>query len=167
LKNIYNIDIGGKMDKYITKYFGEIFFDETDDPIGLKYNGQKLYISFFCPNLYEGKVKIYLDILDKYVEINEIGRKAILENFAPEKLVELNYPDLNIYMENNGIFLSLGYKTSYYKKYWEEFNKDYVESRSKGIFIDPLHIGPLRVNMDDKLNVLEIYDEDGIKKRGK
>jgi hypothetical protein len=154
------------MSNYTTKYFGEISINETDEAffsiIPLEYNGQKLQISFYGRNNFEYKLKILLDILDKYIEIDEIGRKAIIETFSYEKLKELNYPNLCLSIRNDEINISLEYETLTYKKFWKEFNKYYKEERSIGIYVDPIDVRPLRVNLDEKLNVLKVYDEHGM-----
>ena len=156
------------MRKYTTKYFGEISIDETDKAfcfsyIPLKYNGQKLNISFYSRNNFEDKLKILLGILDKYIEIDEIGRKAVIETFSYKKLKELNYPNLCLSIKNDEMNISLEYETLTYKKFWKDFNKHYKKQRSIGIYIDPIDVHPLRVNLDEKLNVLKLYDEYGMK----
>lgn len=149
------------MGKYTTKYFGEISIDETKKfgYIKLEYNGQELHVSFpRYYNNYGDKFKVLLDILDKYIEINEISKKAIIKKFSYEKLKELDYPDLNLLIENDEITIYLEYKTTTYKEKNERFNKAYVEARKEGILID-FPPSPLRIKMDAKLNVLDIDNE--------
>jgi len=79
-----------KIDKYSTKYFGEIVITEEDGhgSADVLYDNQKISI-FLCDyNLYGDKVKVCLGIMDKYVEINEIAKKAILENFIENETVK-------------------------------------------------------------------------------
>jgi hypothetical protein len=148
-----------KMGKYNTNYFGEISIDETRhfESCYLKYNGQNLHIIFSDCNIYGNKLNICLDILDKYIEINEIGKKAILKKFFSEKLEELNYPDLHFFIKNNEINFFLEYgQTSLHKKFWERFNKAYKQARAKGIMIDPAVPPPFCVEMDGNLNILKV-----------
>jgi hypothetical protein len=81
---------GGKMAKYTTKYFGEITFDETDITFvstDVKYEGREINISLSDFNIYGDKLKICLEIIDKYIEINGIAKKAIIDNFSKNGMV--------------------------------------------------------------------------------
>jgi uncharacterized protein YaaW (UPF0174 family) len=76
--------------KFATKYFGGIVIT-TDDGHGdtdVKYNNQEINIFLADYNIYGDKVKVCLEIIDKYVEINGIAKKAILENFAENATVK-------------------------------------------------------------------------------
>ena len=76
--------------EFTTKYFGKIII--TDDgehgDTDVTYNNQEINIFLNDYSIYGDKVKICLDIMDKYVEINEIAKKAILENFAENETIK-------------------------------------------------------------------------------
>ncbi len=78
------------MGKYTTKYFGEITIDETSDfeYIDVGYKNQEINISLSDCNMYGDKLKKCLEIIDRYVEINEIAKKAIIENFPENQTVK-------------------------------------------------------------------------------
>ncbi|MCL1865264.1 MAG: DUF2004 domain-containing protein [Spirochaetes bacterium] len=78
------------MANYKTKYFGEIFIDETSDfeYIDVKYKNKEVNLSLSDCNLYGNKLKTCLSIIDKYIEINEIAKKAILENFLKSETIK-------------------------------------------------------------------------------
>jgi hypothetical protein len=77
------------MGKYITKYFGEIEIDETSDfeYINVMYDGKEINICFSDCNRYGDKLRGCLGVLDRYVEVNETGKKAILSNFPGNETV--------------------------------------------------------------------------------
>jgi hypothetical protein len=151
-----------KMEKHTTKYFGEVelFINEDGSwaDFDTIYNEQEITVSLSDYGIYEDKIKVCWEIIDKYVEIDEISKKAIIKKFSHEKLKELNYPNLNLFIRKDEITIYLKYETTTYKEKSEGFNKRYVEALKKGILIDfpPL---PLRVKMDAKLNVLDINSE--------
>jgi hypothetical protein len=81
-----------KMTKIMTKYFGEIIVNEDIEEDGcafadVKYNNQEIRIYFDNFNIYEDKNKICFNIINKYVEINEIAKKAIIENYSVNKTI--------------------------------------------------------------------------------
>lgn len=78
------------MGNYKTKYFGEIIIDETSDfeYIDVEYKNQEVNLSLSDCNLYDKKLKKCLEIIDKYVEINDMAKKAILENFPADETVK-------------------------------------------------------------------------------
>jgi hypothetical protein len=78
------------MGNYKTKYFGEIFIDETSDfeYIDVQYKNKEMNISLSDCNIYGDKLKTCLEIIDKYTEINEIAKKAILENFPGNETIK-------------------------------------------------------------------------------
>jgi hypothetical protein len=78
------------MAEHTTKYFGTIIIDETNDfeYIDVKYKDKKINVSLSGCNKYGDKLKVCLDIMDKYIEINEIAKKAILENFPENETVK-------------------------------------------------------------------------------
>jgi len=79
-----------KMAEYMTKYFGKIIIDERGGhgDADVKYNNHEIGIFLADFNIYGTKLKVCLEILDKYIEINEIAKKAILENFTENKTIE-------------------------------------------------------------------------------
>jgi hypothetical protein len=78
------------MTKFTTKYFGEIIINENDGhgDTDVKYNNQEINIFLSDYNNYGDKVKVCLKIMDKYVEMNEIAKKAILENFMENETIK-------------------------------------------------------------------------------
>jgi hypothetical protein len=78
------------MGKYATKYFGEIAIDETSnfESIKVKYKNKEIKISLSKCNIYEEKLKVCLEVLDKYIDINEMSKKAILEHFFDNKTIK-------------------------------------------------------------------------------
>jgi len=78
------------MGNYKTKYFGEIFIDETSDfeYIDVPYKNKEINISLADCNIYGDKLKTCIKILDKYIEINEIAKKAIIENFPANETIK-------------------------------------------------------------------------------
>jgi len=83
------------MIEYRTKYFGNIVIDETGEfeSIDLKYKDKEIRISLYKCNVYGNKLKNCLEIIDKYIEINEIAKKAILENYSKNKIIEDYFRD--------------------------------------------------------------------------
>src|SRR5262249_27337161 len=81
---------GISMGKYATKYFGEITIDENSnfEYINVKYKDKEINISLSDCNIYGEKLKVCLEIIDKYIDINEISKKAILENFPENETVK-------------------------------------------------------------------------------
>jgi hypothetical protein len=83
-----------KIEKHITKYFGEI--ELTIDKNGswadfdTTYDGQEVTVSLSDYGIYGDKLKVCWEIIDKYVEINEMAKKAIIENF-PKKNGAVNF----------------------------------------------------------------------------
>jgi len=71
------------MGQYVTKYFGSVSIDETSgfESLDVEYQNQAIQISLFnipCSN--GDRLKTCLSIIDRYVEINEIAKKAMQEN---------------------------------------------------------------------------------------
>jgi len=83
------------MIEYRTKYFGNIVIDETGEfeSIDLKYKDKEIRISLYKCNVYGNKLKNCLEMIDKYIEINEIAKKAILENYSKNKIIEDYFRD--------------------------------------------------------------------------
>ena len=75
--------------EFTSKYFGKITIDERDShgDVDLDYKGHQINAFFTDFNLYGDKVKVCLEILDKYLEINEIAKKAILKNFSENEII--------------------------------------------------------------------------------
>ncbi|MDR1180259.1 MAG: DUF2004 domain-containing protein, partial [Spirochaetales bacterium] len=82
------------MNKHTTKYFGEIELSIDEDgswaDFDTTYNEQEITVSLSDYGIYEDKTKVCWEIIDKYAEINEIAKKAIIENF-PKKDGTVNY----------------------------------------------------------------------------
>ena len=77
-----------------TKYFGEVELSIEEGgawaDFDTAYNDQEITVSFSDYNIYGDKIKICWEIIDKYVELNEIAMKAIIESF-PKKNGTVNY----------------------------------------------------------------------------
>jgi hypothetical protein len=82
------------MEKHATKYFGEVELAIDEDgswaDFDTIYNGQEITVSLSDYGIYKDKIKVCWEIIDKYVEINEIAKKAIIENF-PQKNGMVNF----------------------------------------------------------------------------
>ena len=82
------------VEKYTTKYFGEVELAIEKDghwaDFVTMYNGQEITVSFSDYSIYGDKIKVCWEIIDKYILINEIAKKAIIENF-PHKKGLVNY----------------------------------------------------------------------------
>jgi len=76
--------------QFNTKYFGKIIINEQSGhgDTDVKYNNQEIGIFFSDYSIYGDKIKIVLKIIDKYLEINEIAKNAILENFNRNELLK-------------------------------------------------------------------------------
>ncbi|MDR0355550.1 MAG: DUF2004 domain-containing protein [Deltaproteobacteria bacterium] len=75
---------------FTTKCFGDITIVEKDSHgnVNIIYDNHEINIFLCNYNLYGEKVKLCLEIMDKYVEINEIGKKAILKNFNENEIIK-------------------------------------------------------------------------------
>lgn len=78
-----------KVETFPTKYFGNITITsfDGDGDADVSYENQNIQI-FLCEyENYGNKITECLTMLDKYVEINDIAKKAILENFSKDETV--------------------------------------------------------------------------------
>ena len=76
--------------KFKTKYFGNIIIDVDSDGHGdtdVMYEDKEINIFLSEYSLYGDKVKVCLEIIDRYIELNEIAKKAMLENFTENKTI--------------------------------------------------------------------------------
>jgi hypothetical protein len=76
--------------KFKTNYFGNIIIDVDDNGHGdtnVKYEGKEINIFMDDYAIYGDRVKICLEIIDKYIELNEIAKKVILENFTKNEAI--------------------------------------------------------------------------------
>jgi hypothetical protein len=138
------------MAEYPTKYFGTIAINENSgfESINVEYANNKINISLADCNFYGDKLKVCLDIIDNYIELNEIAKMTILDNLdvksffnrhfdlleeeiteifgvkdfndieVKEVIEKLNYPDLFFDIQNNEIQVSVDYHFS--SKYSDE-----------------------------------------------
>jgi ABC-type multidrug transport system fused ATPase/permease subunit len=74
------------MKTFKTKYFGEITVDD-DDFSDVVYENTGINIFFSDMKLYGDKIKTCIDMLDKYLEINNIAKKSIIENFLENERI--------------------------------------------------------------------------------
>jgi hypothetical protein len=77
---------------YLSKHFGEITYNETDEEIDFDVvlNGQEINICFNEISLYRDKIQSCWDIIDQYENLNENAKNAIVEYF-PQKKGTVNY----------------------------------------------------------------------------
>jgi Rps23 Pro-64 3,4-dihydroxylase Tpa1-like proline 4-hydroxylase len=77
------------MINYQTKYFGELAVDEESDfeYFDLSYNDNPMYISMSGFNGEKDKIEKCMEIIDRYAEIDETARKAIMENFPGNEII--------------------------------------------------------------------------------
>jgi hypothetical protein len=137
------------MGNYVTKYFGEIVIDETNDfeYIEINYNGQEKHISLSDCNVYGEKLKICLDILDKYVEINEIGKRVIYENFPENETVKYYFECHFDVLEEKQILEIFGIKT------FDEFDiKKTVEKLEYPNLLFGIENGEINISVDYKVS---------------
>jgi hypothetical protein len=101
------------MGNYKTKYFGEIYIDETSDfeYIDVEYKGMEVNLSLSDCNIYGDKLKTCLSMVDKYIEINEIAKKAILENFSKDETIKYYFECHFDVLDEEQIFEIFGVKT--------------------------------------------------------
>jgi hypothetical protein len=82
------------MNKYKTKYFGEISFE--DNPkygyknARIEYNNHLINI-FIDEDIYKNKMDTCLNIIDKYFEINVIVKNVILDNYSNDYVLNNSY----------------------------------------------------------------------------
>jgi hypothetical protein len=142
--------------------------DSDGDTDVITYNTQEITIFLHGLGIYGDKVKVCLEILEKYLEINEIAKKAIIENFHNHNNEDLNNIfegvfeslDLNVIRPPKGITI----EEYYIKEYVENWKfpyllfgiidneiavyAEYILTEEWGEFIDSLS-----VKMDEKLNI--------------
>jgi hypothetical protein len=87
-----------------TKYFGELIVDEAkeDEEINIKFIGKDIRITF--PEWIindRNKVKRCFEIMDKYIEIDDIAKKYIIRNYPQNKRTKMNSKYHFINLENN------------------------------------------------------------------
>ena len=163
------------MAEYTTKHFGIIVLDETSDfeSIVVKYKDKEIRISLYEYNKYGDKTKVCLDIMDKYIEINEIAKKAIIENFPKNETIKYYFDcHFDIFEDDKIVEKIFGVKT------FDEFNikktvenLDYpnllfgigengeinfsVDYKVSKEYSDEI----LCVKMDEKLNIIDFSHE--------
>ena len=75
-----------------TKYFGEIIVDD-EGFTNAKYNDQEIRIFFYEYNCYGDKIKTCLEIIDKYIEVDEIARNEIVKNYPKNEIIKNYFKD--------------------------------------------------------------------------
>ncbi|MDR1912270.1 MAG: hypothetical protein LBQ52_08010, partial [Helicobacteraceae bacterium] len=75
------------MASYKTKYFGELTIDEENDYIDVTFKNSEINLFFSDVALYGEKIKTVVEILDRYEEIDNAARKAIVENYASDETI--------------------------------------------------------------------------------
>jgi hypothetical protein len=103
------------MEKRTTKYFGEVELTIDEDgswaDFDTVYNGQAITVSLSDYGIYEDKVKICWEIIDKYVEINEVAKKGIAENFPGNETINFYFECHFDILEEEKILKIFGIKT--------------------------------------------------------
>jgi hypothetical protein len=74
------------MKTFKTKYFGEIIVDDEDFS-DVVYENTGINIFFSDMKLYGDKIETCIYMLNKYLEINNIAKKSIIENFPENGLI--------------------------------------------------------------------------------
>jgi hypothetical protein len=79
------------MDKFKTKYFGEISFNDNPGKgykdTRIEYDNHLINI-FIDEDIYKVKMDICLNIIDRYFEINTIAKDAILHNYSSKYILK-------------------------------------------------------------------------------
>ena len=164
------------MNKHKTKYFGEIELSIEQDgsfaDFDTIYNGQEITISLSDYKIYGDKLKLCWEIIDKYIEINEIAKNAIIEYFDKNENIKYyfkcHFEDILDEEEIIEIFGVKSFKKMNIKKVVEkmefpnllfgikngiiDFSVDYMVSKE---YSDEI----LCVRMDEKLNVTDFTHE--------
>jgi hypothetical protein len=158
---------------FTTKYFGRIIINENGGHgnADVKYDNQKINIFLSDYNIYGDKVITCVDILDKYVEINKIAKKAILSNFKrngiiryyfechfdmleEEQLMEIFGVNRFEEMDIKNVVEKLDYPNLLFSVKNNEISVsvDYMVSKE---YSDEI----LCVRMDEKLNIIDFSHE--------
>jgi hypothetical protein len=100
--------------QFTTQCFGAITIDVDDNGHGaadVNYNDRK--IEFFLADyaLYGDKTKVCLEIIDQYVEINEIAKKAILKHFTEDETINYYFECHFDLLEEDQLMEIFGVKT--------------------------------------------------------
>ncbi len=83
------------MKKFTSKVFGEIEIDDTSDFefLELEIENDKVNISISDCSLFGERLEICIGFIDKYVEINEKAKRAIVENFPENELIKYYFEE--------------------------------------------------------------------------
>jgi hypothetical protein len=165
------------MDKYQTKYIGEITFFTYDS---LNFVSGKAYyknyeISFlFDKKIFTDKIAICLNIIDRYFEINSITKNEIMNNYLENKKIKayFKYCFKNIGKENRiKIFFTNKYEEIDFKKVIGKMEYPNLSFKLNGknneLVITCFYrlskecpfseSNNLCVRLDEKLNILNFY----------
>jgi hypothetical protein len=142
--------------EFMTKYFGKIVIDVDDDGHGntdVNYENQNINIFFDEYKLYGDKNKVCLEIIDKYIEINKIAKKAILEHFSKNETIRYYFECHFDILEEEQIMEIFGVKT------FDEFDiKKAVENLNYPNLL--FGIGNNRINFSVDYKVSEEYSDE-------
>jgi hypothetical protein len=166
---------GNKMTVYKTKHFGKLTIDENNNKerAFLRYKETIIGISMFNCNKYGENIKICFEIIDKYFEINEMGKKAIMENFDKNENIKKYFRNMfNTYGEKGFIEIfgiekieKLNIKKIIREIHYPDINFDIENDKiilSINYNVDEykyLLDKVLCVKMDEGLNIIEIKSE--------
>jgi hypothetical protein len=162
------------MGKYQTKHFGEINFYDFSDFLNANVYYDDYRISFLLSDrkIYTDKITVCLNMIDKYFDINNIAKNAIMANYSKNKKIKkyFKYCFKNTGKEERGeIFFSDKYRKIDFKNIigklaypdlgFELSDKDnaliincyYILSRKYSFCRSNL----LCVKIDEELNVLD------------
>jgi hypothetical protein len=161
------------MDKYETKYFGEIIFNDFGDFLSalIKYNNYSIDI-FLDRSIYVNKINFCLSMINKYFEINNITKDAILKNYSKNKVLKKYFKDcfknfdegIRTSIFDTNKYKNINIKSVIDKMKYPDFhftlndsNKSELEIRQNYYLSKECTFGKsnvLSVNMDINLNIL-------------
>jgi hypothetical protein len=160
------------MEKFNTKYFGEItltYSDVMEDwaECSTVYNGKVITFCFAEWKKFGDKQKTCLEIIDSYMAINEMAKNAIIYNFYVDKAVEDYFKYFFDEMATSELLEVFGttdfkkmdinsvVKKLVYPNILFNFVQDNVLSFNVDYFVHDSYFNDmLSVCMDEKLNIL-------------
>lgn len=77
--------------EYKSKYFGNLIINVEAGGhahSNVIYNEQEIQFFFYQYSKYKDKLNICLNIIDKYLELNDVSRKAIVDNFSIDSSIK-------------------------------------------------------------------------------
>jgi len=148
-----------------TKYFGDVKLDYGNNGYGSNhifiytdFKDQKTSIYIENYDKYGDKLALVWELVDKYIEIHEIAKKAMIENFPKKKSVVHKF--FKEHFSDNFYFAKSEIYSKYYKKHLAEkygvtdFKKINITS-----FVEKMDYPSLSFDIDDGIItvVLDYY----------